>query len=209
MDTYQEKNHLELVNIEKKKQISNLKKFVTSIKKDIISEQQEFRDNRSNTKYKDLKKNIKDINNQIFNYDEATEKLTILNENLKSAYFGSIVFDEDKFYIGKFSVQNSDGTNVLVNDWRAPISSVFYEFELGQAHYLCPAGLIEGNLTKKMQYKIEDSNLVYLFDTSVTIRDEILQQALAESSSTKMKTIVSTIQKKQNQIIRLDRKSVE
>jgi len=203
MDKLQEQNHLEFVNSEIKKQISNLKRFVSSLKKDIISEQQEFRDNRSNTKYKDLKKNIKDINTQIFNYDEATEKLTILNENLKSAYFGSIVFDEDKFYIGKFSVQNSDGTNVLVNDWRAPISSVFYEFELGQAHYLCPAGLIEGNLTKKMQYKIEDSNLIYLFDTSVTIRDEILQQALAESSSTKMKTIVSTIQKKQNQIIRL------
>jgi len=203
MDKEVEIKHLEFVNKEVKTQINMLKDYVLDKRNEIIDKQSDFRDNRSSIKYKDLKSQIKEINSRILSYDEANAKLTILNENLKSAYFGSICFDEDKFYIGKFGIQNTDGTKVLVNDWRAPISSVFYEFELGEAHYLCPAGLIKGNLSEKMQYKIEDSKLVYMFDTSITIRDEILQQALAASSGTKMKTIVSTIQKKQNEIIRL------
>lgn len=203
MDKILEEKHLAFVNSEIKKQIETTKKYAQTLKNDIIYNQDDFRDNRSNTKYKDVRRGINEINTRILDYEDTENKLNILNENLKSAYFGSIVFDGDKFYIGKFGIKNSAETSVLVNDWRAPISSVFYEFELGKASYLCPMGLIEGNLTEKMQYKIEDSHLCYMFDTSVTIRDEILQQALASSASTKMKTIISTIQKKQNEIIRL------
>ena len=203
MDKEVEIKYLSHVNGEVKKQIKEIENYASSLQNRIISEQKEFRENRSSTKFRDLKKSIKEINARILSYDDSHDKLHILKENLNSAFFGGIVFDGDKYYIGKFSIQNSDGSRVLVHDWRAPISSVFYEFELGDAYYFCPMGEVRGELSKKMQYKIEKGELVYMFDTSVTIRDEILQQALVESASTKMKTIVSTIQKKQNEIIRL------
>ena len=42
----------------------------------------------------------------------------------------------------------------------------------------------------------------YAFDSSQNIQDDILQKELAHTSDEKMKSIISTIQKEQNQIIR-------
>lgn len=42
----------------------------------------------------------------------------------------------------------------------------------------------------------------HMFDTSETVGDEILQAVLSEGSDTSMKSIVATIQKEQNWIIR-------
>ncbi len=202
MDKEEETRYLTYVNKEIKKQISQIENYAGNLKNHIVDEQKEFRENRSSTKDKEIDEGIRLINASISRYNNTFDELYILKENLNIAYFGGIVFDNNKYYIGKFGILNSDGDKVLVHDWRAPISSVFYEFELGDAYYFCPTGVVKGSLSQKMQYKIENSKLVYMFDTSVTIRDEILQQALVQSASTKMKIIVSTIQKKQNEIIR-------
>ena len=120
-------------------------------------------------------------------------------------YFGSIIFNNPEdgiqnIYIGITHVE--DNLNYYVHDWRSPICSLFYDYELGNAKYEAPGGTIEGIITKKRQYTIEDAKLLHIFDNEVNIDDELLQQVLATESSDKMKNIVNTIQKEQNQVIR-------
>ena len=120
-------------------------------------------------------------------------------------YFGSIIFNNPEdglqnIYIGITHVE--DNLIYYVHDWRSPICSLFYDYELGNAKYEAPGGTIEGIITKKRQYTIEDAKLLHIFDNEVNIDDELLQQVLATESSDKMKNIVNTIQKEQNQVIR-------
>ena len=128
-------------------------------------------------------------------------------KELSRAYFGRIDFKEDgekeaeSCYIGIGYVENENGFPIVL-DWRAPISSLYYDYELGEASYQAPDGEISGEILLKRQYKVEGEDLIFAFDSSVTINDDILQDVLGESSGTRMKEIVSTIQKEQNKIIR-------
>lgn len=119
-------------------------------------------------------------------------------------YFGKVIFcdniNEEEIYIGITHVE--DNLDYYVHDWRSPICSLFYDYETGPASYLSPDGLVTGNLTVKRQYKIEDGKLKGIFDTSINIEDDVLQQVLSEDSNDKMKNIVNTIQQEQNKVIR-------
>lgn len=125
-----------------------------------------------------------------------------------TAFFGRIDFVEDesktanKLYIGVHNFQDSESKVNLVLDWRAPISSLFYDFELGKAFYETPLQKTKGNILLKRQFRIRKGEMEYMLDTDVTIHDEVLQQELNKASSAKMKNIVATIQKEQNSIIR-------
>jgi DNA helicase II / ATP-dependent DNA helicase PcrA len=127
-----------------------------------------------------------------------------LQKALLKPYFGRVDFktleEQSKIYIGLANVE--DNFKFKVYDWRSPIASLFYNYELGQAQYEAPDGIFNGDIVKKRQYKIEKSELKYCFDNDINIRDEYLQQILSEASSDKMKNIVNTIQKEQNEIIR-------
>ena len=57
----------------------------------------------------------------------------------------------------------------------------------------------------KRQFIIRDEIIRSMFDTGETIGDELLQQVLGQNADLKMKSIVATIQKEQNQVIRNDR----
>ena len=48
---------------------------------------------------------------------------------------------------------------MLIYDWRAPISSMYYDFELGYASYDAPLGKVEGDITLKRQFKITKSKM--------------------------------------------------
>ena len=87
-------------------------------------------------------------------------------------------------------------------DWRAPIASMYYDFDAGRASYETPNGICEGEISKKRQYKITDGKIEYMFDTKTTIRDELLGRVLAENTDKKLKVIISSIQKEQNAAIR-------
>lgn len=119
-------------------------------------------------------------------------------------YFGKIIFrdniNEEEIYIGITHVE--DDLEYYIHDWRSPICSLFYDHEVGKASYLSPDGLVSGDLKVKRQYKIEDGKLKGIFDTSINIEDDVLQQVLAEDSNDKMKNIVNTIQQEQNKVIR-------
>lgn len=130
-----------------------------------------------------------------------------LETQLQKPYFARIDFAENqknpqKIYIGLGFVQ--DGQNPLVCDWRAPISSMYYEYETGKASYDCEDGKIEGAILLKRQFNIEDQKIKFYIDTKETINDGLLQEVLSKNTSSKMKEIVSTIQKEQNKLIRID-----
>ena len=119
-------------------------------------------------------------------------------------YFGMIRFKEDNeendIYIGITHVE--DNLEYYVHDWRSPICSMFYDYETGKASYEAPGGKIEGEITRKRQYIIENGELKNIFDNDLNISDSLLQEVLAEESSDKMKNIVNTIQEEQNKVIR-------
>ena len=123
-------------------------------------------------------------------------------------YFGRFDFIEagskygDEIYLGISTLIDSETNDIVIYDWRAPVSSMFYENELGNAEYNCPEGVIEGEITLKRQFRILNGKLKYMFDSSVKIDDDILQQILSGSADDRMRTIVTTIQKEQNKIIR-------
>ena len=125
-----------------------------------------------------------------------------------SPYFARIDFRKegqtDRIYIGLGSLMDAENKNILIYDWRTPISSIFYEYELGPVIYESNRGPIEGELLLKRQYKIIDGKIVYMFNTNLKIDDEMLQEILGKSKSGQMEQIVTTIQREQNRIIRDD-----
>ena len=139
---------------------------------------------------------------------EFTKKLEEKYERmLLSPYFARMDFVEkgegkaEKCYIGISNLIN-DNFDFLVYDWRAPISSMFYDYEIGEASYKCPEGIVDGELTLKRQYKINNGKIEYMFDSNLKIDDEVLQDILSKSTDSKMKAIVTTIQREQNRVIR-------
>lgn len=133
------------------------------------------------------------------------------DRNLKRAidnpYFARVDFKADddekceEIYIGKTNIFDED-LNIAVVDWRAPISSIYYDGTIGRTQYTCPEGTIQGDLKLKRQYNIENGELLNYNDIDITTNDELLQDCLNEKSDIRLKNIVSTIQAEQNKIIR-------
>jgi DNA helicase-2/ATP-dependent DNA helicase PcrA len=123
-----------------------------------------------------------------------------------SPYFGrtDLLFDGENgsfsVYIGRGAV--GEGSERLVYDWRAPICSVYYEYPLGPCSYTSPNGDVQAELTLKRQYKIARGELIYAVDTDMKIDDELLLEALASPSNSRLKAIISSIQKEQYDAIR-------
>ncbi|WP_342752877.1 RNA polymerase recycling motor HelD [Shouchella clausii] len=139
------------------------------------------------------------------------KQMRTLRRLADSPYFGRIdlkIEGEDQaepIYIGLASLMDENDSDFLIYDWRAPISSVYYDSEIGPVTYTAPAGTVKGVLENKRQYVFRRGELKAMFDTSLAIGDERLKESLSEGASRYMKSIVATIQKEQNQIIRNER----
>ncbi|KGX87384.1 RNA polymerase recycling motor HelD [Pontibacillus litoralis] len=144
-------------------------------------------------------------------HGKVGEELKTLKKMKSNPYFGRIDFREDgestsgPIYIGIASLMDHNDEDFLVYDWRAPISSLYYDYSSGKAQYQTIDGTITGEMTLKRQFIIRNGGIKSMFDTGVTIGDEFLQLALGNNASTTMKSIVATIQKEQNKIIRDER----
>ena len=141
--------------------------------------------------------------NKILMKQDYFKKLYRIKDN---PYFASVVFeDEEKqrysVYLGLTYLKDDDYGNIIY-DWRSPICSLFYDFEVGPCAYAAPGGPVKGHLLRKRQYKIENRKLLSAFDNSMNIDDDLLQEVLAQDSNDKMKNIVNTIQQEQNNVIR-------
>ena len=150
---------------------------------------------------------LSEVNRETRDYSSVIKSLDKYNKMLNTPYFGRFDFaeegyDTEKIYVGTYNLIDQNTDEIYIYDWRAPISSIFYRCELGKGSYKSPVGILEGEVLLKRQYKIEKSKLKYFFDSSIKINDEILQEVLSKNSSQKMRSIVETIQKEQDIIIR-------
>ncbi|WML44797.1 RNA polymerase recycling motor HelD [Neobacillus sp. PS3-40] len=141
-------------------------------------------------------------------HKQNDNQLKTLGRLKDSPYFGRIDILEkgeqttDQVYLGVASFMDKNDENFLIYDWRAPISSLYYDFAPGPVRYETLEGIIEGEMELKRQFIIKSAKINGMFDTGVTIGDEMLQEVLGNDASTQMKSIVATIQREQNQIIR-------
>ena len=131
-----------------------------------------------------------------------------------SPYFAAITFryegedEEETYYIGIGDFSPSKAAMPLVCDWRAPISGLFYDYEVGKASFKAPVGEIFGELLRKYQYKIKNGKLLYMIDSDIVINDDILQKELSMNANARLKSSVTTIQKEQNAIIRNEKDKI-
>lgn len=188
---------------------------IKSAKKDIDTISGDFNEIRMNTTtYSGMMDTAMSVRAQQQLLDErenswqhAADRLETFRRLEAKPYFARIDFTEqsgqepETIYIGLASFADSPD-HFLVYDWRAPISSIYYEGELGEVSYDTPDGQQTVNVKLKRQFQIEDGVIVTLYDTAETVTDQMLLAALNNHSSTKMKSIVTTIQRTQNRIIR-------
>ena len=147
------------------------------------------------------------INRMALTGEGAVARKRRLFKLVQSPYFGRVDFAPSgqaaaPVYTGVHAFFDERQRQNLIYDWRAPVSSLFYDFELGAASYATPSGSVMGAIGRKRQYKIRDGRLEFVLDSAVNIHDDVLQRALAQSSDDKLKNIVATIQRDQNAVIR-------
>ena len=199
-----EKHHLELTTKLLREQISSLAQDLY----DNEEKQQEFKrfvwDSRAELDPTEMKTIMSNNDQEIDNLEMKAKYYKKLYKIQNSPYFAKIVFESDEgkqdVYIGlTYLTKNNDN---VIYDWRAPISSIFYDYEEGACSYEAPGGTISGYLHGKRQFTIEDSKIKRVFDSKLNVQDELLQEVLASKTSDYMKNIVNTIQIEQNSIIR-------
>ncbi|MDQ7094660.1 3'-5' exonuclease [Desulfosporosinus sp. PR] len=148
------------------------------------------------------------VSDKISEYEQEARRILALERLIEAPYFARIDFkfegeaEFDKIYIGLSSLMDEQTRELYVYDWRSPIASVFYRFGTGQAFYESPGGKINGEVNLKRQYEIHQGKLDFFFEADVQIVDEFLRKLLSQNASAQMKTIVETIQKEQDMIIR-------
>lgn len=193
--------------------INIIKDYLSELGQELYEKEekiQEFKkyiwDNKSSLDPEELKNLMSDNDLEVYLALEKGKYFQKLFKIQNSPYFGSIIFEEENelpkiIYLGITHLEDKN-KNYLIYDWRAPISSLFYDYEVGECSYKAPEKVIKGNLKRKRQYKIENAKIKHIFDNNINIDDSLLQEVLSNDGSEKMKNIVNTIQQEQNKIIR-------
>lgn len=193
--------------------INVIKDYLSELGQELYEKEekiQEFKkyiwDNKASLDPEELKNLMSDNDLEVYLALEKGKYFQKLFKIQNSPYFGSIIFEEENelpkiIYLGITHLEDKN-KNYLIYDWRAPISSLFYDYEVGECSYKAPEKVIKGNLKRKRQYKIENAKIKHIFDNNINIDDSLLQEVLSNDGSEKMKNIVNTTQQEQNKIIR-------
>ncbi|WP_182200841.1 RNA polymerase recycling motor HelD [Paraliobacillus salinarum] len=161
-----------------------------------------------------LKQQAEFLSERERSHGQLSKEADTLERLYQSPYFGRIDFLEEgeataePIYVGMASLMDEQEEDFLIYDWRAPISSMYYDYPPGKAAYRAIDETVHGEITLKRQYLIRQGELKGMFDTGLTIGDRLLQSVLGGNASTQMKSIVATIQQEQNQIIRNEKSKV-
>lgn len=81
------------------------------------------------------------VTQSVVSGESVVAKKKRISKLIDSPYFGRIDFQENQankqvpIYIGIHSFFDTELNQNLIHDWRAPISSMFYDYELGQAQF--------------------------------------------------------------------------
>ncbi|MEG1256089.1 RNA polymerase recycling motor HelD [Clostridium sp.] len=151
--------------------------------------------------------------------DFTNKNLHKYSESKNNPYFARVDFkeklrDEESFYIGKFGIVDEIKNEEVIIDWRAPLANLYYSGTFGSASYTAPMGEINGELLLKRKFQVKEGELINIFDEGINelivpttedgeeLVDEFLRVNLEQNMSKKLKDVVTTIQKEQNEIIR-------
>ena len=191
-------------------EIIRLGELIKEHRKDIKEQGEDFnRDNPNGGMYSkmELTEIHYDIEKKMVESQIAAMDIDFYKKLRLAPYFGKVVFKphnsskEKTVYIGLRTLQQPNSFEILVCDWRAPISSLFYNDFDGEAYFEAPRGRISGELMQKRQFKFRKGELVYYVDSDLKIDDDILRDILSSSSGEHLKVIVNSIQREQNRVI--------
>lgn len=193
------------------------------IRQNIIKYEEKTREARKETEelYAAFTSGDVELYNQLIvsqNIQEHNENMLRKNKAaLQKPYFGRIDYQEteemedgtfrnsgqkERLYIGKNGISR-DKTDVVIVDWRAPVSTLYYENELGQGCYYVPeVGKIPVELQLKRTFDVNQGELLGYYDNDTAATDELLVKYLSKNKDVILGDIISTIQKEQNEIIR-------
>lgn len=205
--------------------ITNENSYLTDVTKKITTQIQELETtvDTNEQAYKEIKKYTVDYKNELDKYEVynhqqnlsfidkrntiETNRIAKLSYLQETPYFSRIDFQFDgeeeaeKFYIGRYGFVDNYGQQ-LVYDWRAQISSLYYDFPLGSAYYESMGKKFTGSLQLKRQFDIKNGTIRFLVDSNDALNDDFLINELSKHTTKEMKTIIHTIQKEQNEVIR-------
>ena len=207
----EERDYLEKIKKKLSASINETESNINSYSKDVREFKDYLWENRAGMDHAEKVSVRQSIWQTALTGESAAEKKRRLQKLIASPWFGRVDFTEEgagdrglPLYIGVHSFFDPSLNTNLIHDWRAPVSGLFYDFELGNAFFDSPSGRIKGEVSLKRQYRIRQGRMEYMLESSLNIHDEILQQELSRATDEKMKNIVATIQRDQNRIIRND-----
>ena len=204
-------------NIYLKKTLEKINELLSSFvsdsevqNKDIIKHRKFLWDNRNELDEIEINENCSQValNEKI--HSQKNNKIRTLERQLNSPYFARLDFKEegedeaDSFYIGLSTIEDKDTFDIFVFDWRSPVSNMFYDFEVGPAYFDAPAIRVSGEIEFTRQYNIKNNEIVFMHNSNESLCDESLNSMLSGNATDKMKNIVASIQKEQNDVIRSD-----
>lgn len=193
----------EILNyIQKRKDVSD---YILDYRKKFI---EEYRDDEDKVmEYFDHERYVKEEM-----YKTIDKKLAEFTKLKEIPYFGKVNFIDDglaeQVYVGRYGLTPEGTFESAIVDWRAPVASLFYKGTLGETSYKAPEGDVPVDILARRQIMIKKGHLEGFFDSDVDVKDDILQMVLSSNAGEKLKDIVMTIQKEQDEIIREERMKV-
>ncbi|WP_445478850.1 RNA polymerase recycling motor HelD [Lysinibacillus irui] len=155
-----------------------------------------------------IKQQVELLSDSELAQQRAIRNVKVYERLQQSPYFARIDFlqngekDPLKIYIGVATLLDEQDENIIIYDWRAPISSMYYDYTPGDASYETLGEEIHGEMLLKRQFIIKNGELQSMFNTGLTIGDDLLLDILAQNANEHIRSIVATIQAEQNKIIR-------
>ena len=139
--------------------------------------------------------------------NQVQNRRAVLTKMQEDPYFGRIDYhnieenEEEQIYVGIGSLFD-EGDNLIV-DWRAPISALYYEGNVGDTIKLRFGEHSEAfQVDLKRQFRVKNGHITGMIDTDNVMGDPYLLEVLESSSSNQMGPVIATLQKEQNRIVR-------
>lgn len=204
----EERNYLEKIKGKLQDDLQQIDKKVSEYSRELQENKEYLWEHKAGMDHAEKVSVRQSVTQTALTGEAAVGKKNRLRKLMDSPYFGRLDFLENggkkplPIYVGVHSYFDEKQSTNLIHDWRAPVSAMFYDFELGPGNYEAPTGKISGEILLKRQYRIRRGKMEYMLESAVNIHDDILQQELSKASDDKMKNIVATIQRDQNAIIR-------
>ena len=102
-------------------------------------------------------------------HSTGANRLENLRTMEESPYFGRVDFAESKsskieqLYVGKLTIYDQR-YDILVYDWRAQVSRLYYLGTLGAASFMAPVGRISGTVYLHRRFEIKGGQLLGFVD---------------------------------------------